>query len=69
MHEGIQPHGEALRQAVRWLSERRRDSPGAGLAGLLSEAARRFDLSPLEEQFLFEQFLQSKGSEAPANPD
>jgi hypothetical protein len=49
--ETIIPHGEALRRAVRWLGEQpRQDAPA------IEEAARRFDLSPAEEQFLLEHF-------------
>ncbi len=49
--ETLLPHGESLRRAVRWLGEQpRRD------AATIEEAARRFDLTPLEEQFLLEQF-------------
>ncbi len=46
------PQGEALRRAVRWLDERAREDAKADRAKLLSEAATRFDLSPLEEDFL-----------------
>lgn len=43
----IHPRGERLRRAIRWLSEQQRhDAPA------LEEAARRFDLTPLEEEFL-----------------
>ena len=45
------PHGEALRRAVRWLGEQDRHD-----AATLEEAARRFDLTPAEEQFLLENF-------------
>lgn len=46
------PEGEALRNAVRWLSENR---PVTGER--VEEAARRFDLSPLESDFLRREFL------------
>lgn len=47
----VLPHGEALRRALRWLGEQpRRD------AATIEEAARRFDLTPLEEQFLLDRF-------------
>ena len=42
----------AIRQAVKWIDERRRDDPGADRLTLLDEAARRFDLSPVEAEFL-----------------
>lgn len=49
--DSLIPHGEALRRAVRWLGEQ----PSQDLA-TLEEAAQRFDLTPLEEQFLLEHF-------------
>lgn len=43
----IHPRGERLRRAIRWLSEQQRhDAPA------LEEAARRFDLTPIEQEFL-----------------
>jgi len=49
---GILPEGEALRRAVRWLDERRHDEPDAPRQRLIDEAARRFDLDPLQTEFL-----------------
>jgi hypothetical protein len=49
--ESLLPHGESLRRAVRWLGEQPRCDPAT-----IEEAARRFDLTPLEEQFLLENF-------------
>jgi len=60
---GLQPRGEALRKAVRWLGERGRTDPLA-----VEEAAVRFDLSPLEEAFLLEYF-SSPISRMPPDPD
>jgi hypothetical protein len=56
--EGIQPRGEALRKAVRWLSDQQRRD-----AATIEEAAVRFDLSPLQEDFLLKHFG------APDRPD
>ncbi len=50
--KGILPHGEALRNALKWLSERRRDDPSAPRVKLIDEAALRFDLAPNEVDFL-----------------
>lgn len=45
--ERLLPHGQALRSALRWLSDERRHDAAA-----IEEAARRFDLTPAEEEFL-----------------
>lgn len=50
--EGILPEGEALRQAMRWLDGRARDEPELDRGRAIAEAARRFDLTPLDEEFL-----------------
>jgi hypothetical protein len=42
----------AIRQAVKWIDERRRDDPRTDRLTLVDEAARRFDLSPVEAEFL-----------------
>lgn len=52
--KGLEPRGEALRQAVRWLSE---NAPVT--RNTIDEAARRFNLSPLEEEFLLKEYLKS----------
>jgi hypothetical protein len=49
---GVLPEGEGLRQALRWLDERARDEPGLDRPRAIAEAARRFDLTPLDEEFL-----------------
>lgn len=53
-----------LERAIRWLSDRRREDPQAKPVALVDEAARRFDLSPRDQEFLFE-FL--RGAQ-PADP-
>jgi hypothetical protein len=45
--------GEApIKQAVRWIDDQLRDNPKADRTRLLDEAARRYDLSPLDAEFL-----------------
>jgi hypothetical protein len=44
---GNKPAGQALRDALRWLS-----AEGRHDAAAVEEACRRFDLSPLDEEFL-----------------
>ncbi len=53
--------GEApIKQAVKWLDDQLRDDPKADRAKLLDEASRRFDLSPLDADFLY-RHLASRG--------
>ena len=42
-----------LRQAVKWIDEQLADSPGSDRVKLVDEASRRFDLSPLDQDFLY----------------
>jgi hypothetical protein len=49
---GVVPEGDALRRAMRWLDERARSEPQADRTKLIGEAATRFDLTPLDEDFL-----------------
>jgi hypothetical protein len=51
-----------LEQAIRWLSDRRREAPDVKPAALVDEAARRFDLSPRDADFLLD--LARKGTTA-----
>ena len=46
--------GEApIKQAVKWIDDQLTDKPGADRMKLVDEASRRFDLSPLDADFLF----------------
>ena len=60
MKTNILPEGEGLRRAVRWISEQKDHS-----ATTIQEAARRFDLSPADEEFLLRHFR----SEPPQQKD
>ena len=48
----IQPKGEKVRQAVKWISEKMQYEEGSSLSQLIPEAATRFNLSPKDEEFL-----------------
>jgi hypothetical protein len=50
------PTGEQLRRAVAWLAEQSRCDGAA-----IEAAARRFDLTPAEEEFLLTHFRQPPG--------
>ena len=54
MTDSIYPHGEKLRNAVRWLSEQGDHSLKA-----IDEVSLRFDLSPRDTEFLIRTFAQS----------
>src|SRR6267378_1331744 len=46
--------GEApIKQAVKWIDDQLHDNPGVDRVKLVDEASRRFDLSPLDADFLF----------------
>jgi len=45
-------HSHLVRQAIRWISERRKQDPGARIAALLAEAGPRFNLSPADQESL-----------------
>ena len=48
----IQPKGEKVRQAVKWISEGRLENEGRSITLLIQEAAGQFNLSPKDEEFL-----------------
>ncbi len=55
--------GEApIKQAVKWIDDQLRDNPTADRLRLVDEASRRFDLSPLDQDFLFRQLAERRQS-------
>ena len=59
----IQPKGEKVRQAIRWISaERDPESDKKTLAGLVQNASMKFNLSPKEEEFLRHFFQEGETS-------
>ena len=48
----IQPQGDSIRKAVKWLSEERQADPAANISRLVEQAAVKFDLNPMEVEFL-----------------
>ncbi len=54
--------GEApIKQAVQWIDEQIHDHPDADRMKLVDEASRRFDLSPLDEDFLVRHLAERSG--------
>jgi hypothetical protein len=55
--------GEApIKQAVKWINEQMQDNPKADRTKLIDEAGRRFDLTPLDSEFLVRELAQRKSS-------
>jgi hypothetical protein len=55
--------GEApIRQAIKWIDEQLHDDPRADRVKLVDEASRRFDLTPLDADFLFRHLAERKSS-------
>lgn len=61
-HRGKPPPGDRLRSALRWLSARGRHDTAA-----IEEACQRYDLSPLEEQFLLSEARRLQRGKPPAD--
>ncbi|MGD9239009.1 MAG: hypothetical protein PVG69_03225 [Desulfobacterales bacterium] len=55
----VQPQGEDLRKAVKWISAERRYNPGQKLPKLIEKACLKFDLSPMDAEYLLN-FLKQK---------
>lgn len=47
--------GEALRKAVQWISEQKIYTHAS-----IEEASQRFDLSPVDEEFLIREFVSKR---------
>jgi hypothetical protein len=58
----LTPKGEALRHAVAWLAEQH----GAWTPELVDEACRRFDVAPVDEEFLLNEWRRLRAERAAA---
>lgn len=56
----IQPKGEDLRKAVKWVSDERTYTPGKELKVIVDEACMKFDLSPKDADFLRRSLLEQE---------
>jgi hypothetical protein len=50
----------AIKQAIRWIDDELHRDPRADRLKLVDEASRRFDLSPVDEEFLFRHLASKK---------
>ncbi|MDA8083768.1 MAG: hypothetical protein M0024_08960 [Nitrospiraceae bacterium] len=57
----VQPEGEQLRKAIRWIGEMRLENPGAVLFALIEEACLKYDLPPKDSDFLMRYFAEQAG--------
>jgi len=56
------PEREDLRRAVKWLSSRRKDDDGTTVLTLVNEAIFRFNLSPVDAEYLLLTFTALENS-------
>jgi hypothetical protein len=48
----IQPKGENLRKAVKWISEEHQYNPARNYRSIIEEACLKFNLSPKDAEYL-----------------
>ena len=59
----IQPDGEEIRRAVKWIAEERQAAPQRPLKVIVEEACLKFDLSPLEAEYLLRTLKDRDGQQ------
>ena len=53
--------GEApIKQAIKWIDDHLHEHPSADPMKLIDEAGRRFDLTPLDEEFLMRHLAERR---------
>jgi hypothetical protein len=52
----VQPEGEDLRKAIKWISDERQYGEPQALLKLIEAASLKFDLSPMDADYLFNFF-------------
>ncbi|MDJ0819138.1 MAG: hypothetical protein QNJ58_23205 [Desulfobacterales bacterium] len=56
----VQPQGENLRRAVKWISEERKYGPDRKPVKLIEEACLKFNLTPVDAEYLA-RFVKEEG--------
>jgi len=56
----VMPEGEAIRKAIKWISENLKASSDQPLQKLVNEATLRFNLSPKDAEFLIKFYRENK---------
>ena len=64
----IQPEGESIRKATKWISDERLSNPSVNSARLIEQACIKFDLSPTEAEFLNRYLSENVKDASSQNP-
>ena len=56
----MQPEGEDLRKAVKWISDMMQAEKGKSVMKLIEEASLKFDLAPKDQEFLIRTYLKKE---------
>jgi len=59
MSSDLEPKGESLRRAVRWISDQRLANPHADIKAIVNEAGLRYNLDPPDQEWLWHAFVVS----------
>lgn len=57
------PKGEKIRKAIYWVNEMKKDFPDKTLLNLANEANMKFDLTPVDSEFLIKFFKSVEAGE------
>lgn len=60
----VMPEGEAIRNAIKWISAEMQEHPDVPAPKLVNQAIARFDLSPRDSDFLISFYKQAGSSSA-----
>ena len=58
----VQPEGEDIRKAVKWISDERQYGADKALIKLIEEAGLKFNLSPADQEYLINFFKKGDDS-------
>lgn len=58
----VQPEGEQIRHAIKWISEQRQDGRTGDDKQLVADAALQFNLSPIETDYLQRFIKEGEGA-------
>ncbi|MEI8257287.1 MAG: hypothetical protein WCJ30_16560 [Deltaproteobacteria bacterium] len=56
----LEPPGESLQRALRWISGEREADPSRSLAAIVEDAGPRFDLTPLDVEYLWRTLVRRR---------